>query len=278
MEGTKLPGTEINVINETERGRFKHVLFDFDGTVSLLREGWQLVMGPLMVEMIGGEGAAPSPEIENEVREYIEESTGIQTILQMERLVEMVRAHGSVPEDQILDAQGYKKIYNDRLMVRVNERIRDLESGKLTPKDVTLRGALEFLERLSRKDVTMYIFSGTDREDVRNEARLVGVAPYFQEIWGALREYKDYNKEMVLKEIIAKNDLHGSEVLIVGDGPVEIRNAKDNDCVSIGVASDEIRGYGWNMEKYPRLVKAGADIMIPDFSDGAALLDYLFPQ
>ncbi len=278
MEGTKLPGTEINVINETERGRFKHVLFDFDGTVSLLREGWQLVMGPLMVEMIGGEGAAPSPEIENEVREYIEESTGIQTILQMERLVEMVRARGSVPEDQILDAQGYKKIYNDRLMVRVNERIRDLESGKLTPKDVTLRGALEFLERLSRKDVTMYIFSGTDREDVRNEARLVGVAPYFQEIWGALREYKDYNKEMVLKEIIAKNDLHGSEVLIVGDGPVEIRNAKDNDCVSIGVASDEIRGYGWNMEKYPRLVKAGADIMIPDFSDGAALLDYLFPQ
>ncbi len=278
MEGTKLPGTEINVINETERGRFKHVLFDFDGTVSLLREGWQLVMGPLMVEMISGAGAAPSPEIENEVREYIEESTGIQTILQMERLVEMVRARGSVPEDQILDAQGYKKIYNDRLMVRVNERIRDLESGKLTPKDVTLRGALEFLERLSQKDVTMYIFSGTDREDVRNEARLVGVAPYFQEIWGALREYKDYNKEKVLKEIIAKNALHGSEVLIVGDGPVEIRNAKDNDCVSIGVASDEIRGYGWNMEKYPRLVNAGADIMIPDFGDGPALLDYLFPQ
>lgn len=278
MEGTKLPGTEINVINETERGRFKHVLFDFDGTVSLLREGWQLVMGPLMVEMISGAGAAPSPEIENEVREYIEESTGIQTILQMERLVEMVRARGSVPEDQILDAQGYKKIYNDRLMVRVNERIRDLESGKLTPKDVTLRGALEFLERLSQKDVTMYIFSGTDREDVRNEARLVGVAPYFQEIWGALREYKDYNKEKVLKEIIAKNALHGSEVLIVGDGPVEIRNAKDNDCVSIGVASDEIRGYGWNMEKYPRLVNAGADIMIPDFGDGPALIDYLFPQ
>ncbi|HPX41748.1 MAG TPA: HAD family hydrolase, partial [Candidatus Hydrogenedentes bacterium] len=200
------------------------------------------------------------------------------TILQMERLVEMVRARGLVPEDQILDAQGYKQIYNDRLMERVNERIKELETGTLTPKDVTLRGALDFLERLSRKDVTMYIFSGTDRDDVRNESRLVGVAPYFQEIWGALREYKDYNKEMVLKEIIATNNLHGSEVLIVGDGPVEIRNARDNDCVSVGVASDEIRGYGWNMDKYPRLVKAGADIMVPDFSDGPALIDYLFPQ
>ena len=279
MKGTKLPGTEIEVINEVERGRFKHVLFDFDGTVSLLREGWQLVMGPLMVEMISGGGSQSClPEIEDEVREYIEESTGIQTILQMERLVEMVRARGLVPEDQILDAQGYKQIYNDRLMERVNERIKELETGTLTPKDVTLRGALDFLERLSRKDVTMYIFSGTDRDDVRNESRLVGVAPYFQEIWGALREYKDYNKEMVLKEIIATNNLHGSEVLIVGDGPVEIRNARDNDCVSVGVASDEIRGYGWNMDKYPRLVKAGADIMVPDFSDGPALIDYLFPQ
>ncbi|HOD51271.1 MAG TPA: HAD hydrolase-like protein [Candidatus Hydrogenedentes bacterium] len=279
MKGTELPGTQINVINEVQRGRFKHVLFDFDGTVSLLREGWQLVMGPLMVEMITGEAPeGPSPEIEEEVREYIEDSTGIQTILQMERLVEMVKAHGNVPEDKILDSHGYKKIYNDRLMERVSERIRDLENGTLTPKDVTLRGALDFLERLSRKNVIMYIFSGTDRADVRNEARLVGVAPYFQEIWGALREYKDYNKEMVLKEIIATNNLHGSEVLIVGDGPVEIRNAKDNDCVAVGVASDEIVGHGWNMDKYPRLVKAGADIMIPDFSDGPALIDYLFPH
>jgi phosphoglycolate phosphatase-like HAD superfamily hydrolase len=279
MEGIKLPGTEINVINDLERGRFKHVLFDFDGTVSLLREGWQLVMGPLMVEMIKGEDSpGPSPEIEAEVREYIEDSTGIQTILQMEHLVEMVKSRGNVPEDNILDAQGYKKIYNERLMKRVNQRIRELEKGTLTPEDVTLRGALDFLKCLSEKDVIMYIFSGTDREDVRNEARLVGVAPYFQEIWGALREYKDYNKEMVLKEIIAKNDLHGSEVAIIGDGPVEIRNAKDNDCVAIGVASDEILGHGWNMDKYPRLVKAGADIMIPDFSDGPALVDYLFPQ
>ncbi|MGI6458564.1 MAG: HAD family hydrolase [Candidatus Hydrogenedentales bacterium] len=278
MKGTKLPGTEINIINDVERGRFKHVLFDFDGTVSLLREGWQLIMGPLMVEMISGGGSPPClAEIEDDVREYIEESTGIQTILQMERLVEMVQARGLVPRDQILDAQGYKKIYNDRLMVRVNERIQDLENGTLTPRDVTLRGALDFLERLSQKNVTQYIFSGTDRDDVRNEARLVGVAPYFQEIWGALREYKDYNKEMVLREIIKTNDLHGSEVLIVGDGPVEIRNARDNDCVSIGVASDEIKGYGWNMEKYPRLVNAGADIMVPDFSDAAALIDYLFP-
>ena len=43
------------------------------------------------------------------------------------------------------------------------------------------------------------------------------------------------------------------------------------------VASDEIKGQGWNEEKRERLIKAGADIMIPDFGEGEALVDYLFP-
>ena len=85
MPRNYLEGTQIEIINEVERGRLKHALFDFDGTVSLLREGWQLVMAPLMVEMICGD-TPPTPEIEEEVREFIDDSTGIQTILQMERL------------------------------------------------------------------------------------------------------------------------------------------------------------------------------------------------
>jgi phosphoglycolate phosphatase-like HAD superfamily hydrolase len=275
MSKNYLPETQIEIINEIDRGRLKHALFDFDGTVSLLREGWQLVMAPLMAEMICGD-TEPTAAIQEEVREFIEDSTGIQTILQMEELAKMVRSHGLVPENKVLDAQGYKNIYNERLMLRVDERIAKLDKGEMMPIDVTVRGSLGFLERLSKRDLTMYIFSGTDRDDVRNEARLVGAAPYFQEIWGALKTFKDYNKEMVLKDIIAKNDLRGAEVLIVGDGPVEIRNAKANGCISIGVASDEIAGFGWNEEKRERLIKAGADIMIPDFGEGRALAEYLF--
>ena len=77
-----LPGMEIEIINEVERGRIRHVLFDFDGTISLLREGWQRIMGPVMVEMICGDHP-PTPEIEREVDEVIEETTGIQTIFQI---------------------------------------------------------------------------------------------------------------------------------------------------------------------------------------------------
>jgi phosphoglycolate phosphatase-like HAD superfamily hydrolase len=269
-----VPETQIEIINDVERGRIKHALFDFDGTVSLLREGWQNIMAPVMIEMICG-GTEPAKEIVDEVRRVIDETTGIQTIFQMQVLEKMVRKHGLVPEDKILDPYGYKDIYNDRLMVPVNERIRKLRTGELAIEQVTLRGALDFVRMLRGRGVTLYVFSGTDREDVRNEASVVGAAPYFNEIWGAVRSVEEYSKEKVLKEIIATHDLHGSQVMVVGDGPVEIRNGKENGCITLGVASDEVAGHGWDERKRERLIKAGSDIMIPDFGEGGKLLRYL---
>jgi phosphoglycolate phosphatase len=34
------------------RPRISHVLFDFDGTLSLIRQGWPEVMVPMFVEML----------------------------------------------------------------------------------------------------------------------------------------------------------------------------------------------------------------------------------
>ena len=269
-----LPGTEIEIVHEVARGKLKHALFDFDGTVSLLREGWQGIMAPVMIEMICGD-TTPTPEIIAEVHKVIDETTGIQTIFQMQVLEKMVRAHGFVPEEKILDPFGYKAIYNERLMVPVNERIAKLESGKLTVDQATLRGALDFVRTLRDKGVTLYVFSGTDQDDVRNEAGKVGAAKYFNEIWGALPSIDEYSKEKVLKAIIATHNLHGSEVMVIGDGPVEIRNGRENGCITIGVASNEVVRHGWDYSKRERLLRAGADILIPDFSEGAALIDYL---
>lgn len=277
MTRSFLPGTQIEIVNEPPRGRVKHILFDFDGTVSLLREGWQRIMAPVMVEMICGDHPH-TPEIEQEVHEVIEETTGIQTILQMETLVGMVRVHGLVPEERILDAHGYKQIYNDRLMVPVRERIARLDAGELTLEDVTVRGALGFLKMLSHMPVEMYVFSGTDQDDVRNEAGKVCAAPFFKEIWGAMRTIEEYSKEKVIRDIMEKHHLHGPEVMAVGDGPVELRNVKDAGGIALGVASDEVAGHGWNEDKRKRLIRAGADILVPDFSEGGALIEYLFSE
>jgi hypothetical protein len=65
--------------------------------------------------------------------------------------------------------------------------------------------------------------------------------------------------------------------LICGDGPVELKNAKENVCVALGVCSDEVHGHGWDLHKRTRLINAGADILVPDFGEVDKLMVYLFP-
>jgi hypothetical protein len=60
-----------------------------------------------------------------------------------------------------------------------------------------------------------------------------------------------------------------------GDGPVEIRETHKRDGITIGLASDEKKRYGLNQRKRVRLIKAGADIIVPDFSQASELLRLL---
>ena len=271
-----LPGTEIEIVNpDIPRGTYKYALFDFDGTVSLMREGWQKIMLPVMVDSIRGETPV-TDEIVAACEDYIEESTGIQTVLQMEHLVEMVREFGLVPEDKILDAKGYKEVYNDRLMVPVNERIAAVDSGEKTLDDVTVRGSRAFVEMVFNAGLTIYIASGTDQDDVRNEANKCQIDQWCKGgIFGAIGNVEEYSKDKVIKELIKNFGLSGSNLFVVGDGPVEIKNAKSNGAFAIGVASDEEAGFGWNMHKRERLIKAGADIMVADFGEAEKLAAFL---
>jgi hypothetical protein len=41
------------------------------------------------------------------------------------------------------------------------------------------------------------------------------------------------------------------------------------------VAGDEVRRFGWNPAKRARLIRAGADLLIPDFSQMEKLLELL---
>jgi len=62
----------------------------------------------------------------------------------------------------------------------------------------------------------------------------------------------------------------------MGDGPVEIVEGRKVGALCIGVASDEIRRHGINYSKRTRLIKAGAHIIIPDFSQLSILLKTIF--
>jgi len=266
------PSSPIEILDAPPKGRIHHALFDFDGTISLLREGWQDVMHPMMIEMVCGE-SEPTADIKRAVTEFIDDTTGTQTIVQMEGLAGFVRDFKRVPESAILDAPAYKTIYNDRLMERVRVRRDALETGTLSIEDATVRGVTAFIESLASRGIALYIFSGTDHDDVRHEAELLGVAKHFKAITGSVGDYAVYNKERVIKELVVEHDLAGPEVLVLGDGPVEIRHGRAHGCVTVGVASDESTGRGWDVGKKARLTKAGAHVLVPDFANLPELLN-----
>jgi hypothetical protein len=56
---------------------------------------------------------------------------------------------------------------------------------------------------------------------------------------------------------------------------VEIRETRKRGGLAVGVASDEVRRHGLNLAKRSRLIQAGADLVIPDFSQGQRLLELL---
>ena len=77
---------------------------------------------------------------------------------------------------------------------------------------------------------------------------------------------KNCSKKIVIEKIMNENNLKGVNLAVFGDGPVEMRECRRRNGIAIGVASDEIRRYGLNPSKRTRLIKAGAQIIIPDFS------------
>src|SRR3954464_11734777 len=96
------------------RPHISHVIFDFDGTLSLIREGWPEVMLPMFVEMLPpapgeSEGARGHLLIEDIMR-----LNGKQTIYQMIQLAERIKERGGQPQEPLW----YKAEYLRRLTAR----------------------------------------------------------------------------------------------------------------------------------------------------------------
>ncbi|MDR6552233.1 HAD family hydrolase [Paenibacillus qinlingensis] len=246
----------------------KAVLFDFDGTLSTLRAGWEEVMVPFMKESIVGNQQLTEEEnvrMDREIADYIDQSTGIQTVFQMRWLKEKTTAEGWNPE--VLDEWAYKAEYNRRLLLSVHERINRMASGELRQEDYLMKGSLAFLQLLQDRGVEMYVASGTDHPDVVREAQVLGVSSFFREIWGAPVGKAECSKEKVMMDLIENKKLSGHEFAVVGDGKVEIRLAKEIGSLAVGLASDETVREGVNPLKEKRLLVAGADVIVGDFTN-----------
>jgi len=257
----------MKILCEHEKlGSLDAAVFDFDGTLSSLRAGWEKVMEPLMVELIPGD----KEEVTELVRKYIDESTGIQTIFQMRWLKEEITKRGG----KALDEWEYKDEYNRRLMIEVGRRRQAILSGEEKAEHYLVPGGKEFLEELKKMGVTMYAASGTDTVDVKAEAAVLGLDGYFAEIAGAERGTDDCSKEAVLRRLVKP----GKKLLVVGDGKVEIALGREAGALTLGIASMDIPGCDsdeMNADKYRRLENAGAHAIIPHFANVKEILTWI---
>ena len=280
-----LGDSEIEIVDQSLMHRDicpKYAIFDHDGTISTLREGWEEIMNPMMIKAILGKNYKEADDalyhkVESRVADFIDKTTGIQTLVQMKGLIELVKEFGCVPEDEILDIFGYKKIYNDELLLMVKEREKKLKRAELTLEDFTIKNAVPFLTRLYQAGVKLYLASGTDEEDVKSEAKALGYDYLFEgRIYGAVGDVNKEAKKIVLDRILDSiGTSESGQIITFGDGPVEIRETHKRNGITVGLASNEQRRYGLNAHKRTRLIKAGADIIISDFSQMEQLLELL---
>jgi len=249
-------------------------LFDFDGTISLIRSGWIDVMVPMMVEILAdlktGESEARLREI---VHEFVWRLTGKETIYQMMEFTDHLRARGG----DALEPLAYKKMYLDRLWVKIRGRIEDLRSGKSAPEQYLVPGARALLERLKDRGLKLYLASGTDHANVVEEAGLLDVACYFDGgIYGAQDDLKSFSKKILIQRIVSKTGVTGPEIVGFGDGYVEIEEVKLVGGTAVGVATTEPACQEIDAWKRDRLISVGADFIVPNFERHAELTSLLF--
>lgn len=219
---------------DCEMTRVRCCVFDFDGTISLLRGCWRSVMYRYMVGC-GVDG--------RDVERYIVESAGMATLDQMGWLVGVVGG----------DARVHRDMYVELMREEVHEL---LVGGGGDVGRWLVPGVVRLLDGMVGGGIEMWVASGTEHVDLLNEVKLLGLAHYFDGIEGA----RDGScvKDDVVSGVLDRYDC--GEVVVIGDGVIEMGVSRRYGCLGIGL----VDGGGDAL----RLLGAGANVLVKDFEDG----------
>ncbi len=275
-------GRNILVLNtELVRGRGRCALLDMDGTLSLIRAGWREVMLRLCTDALQRTGTGESLEHLRAVSlDFINRLTGQPTLFQMRALTAQVKQRGGNPHQ----ADFYKEQYLARLREHIGDRLDALRAGWDPPDRYQVRGSLMLLEGLRDRGVHLYLASGTDHDSVIEELGLLQLADFFQDrVYGARSGCAVDTKKRVIELIRKRHRISGPELLVFGDGVVEIQEGKGAGGVTVGAATleepaAEDGAAGFDPSKLEQLRGVAADILVPHWEEAELLLRYLYAE
>jgi len=254
--------------------RIRAVLFDWDGTLSLLREGWAEIMTRQMLGILEDTGSRQSSnDREAAVESIVVGLNGRPSIVQMQAFAGLVHKSSG----RTIDPACCLADYRDRLAKLARERYREIESGAVAPDAWAVPGARALLESL-RGTHPIVVISGTPLDHVRCEADLLRLTPLVNHWRAPNGDDPAFNKAQVIDGLLAEHGIDGSQLLAFGDGVVETQEIKRVGGVAVAVASHEPPRRGVNPTKRAQLIRAGADAIIGDFEQFANWLPSLMAR
>lgn len=254
------------------RPNLRHALMDWDGTISFLRGGWVEVMTDLCLEHLPINPDETAEQLRAAIHAEMLALNGKPSIHQMARIAELVMARAG----SSLHADDYQRFYVARITALIEQRMAGVLSGSHPKETLMVPGARDLLETIHSAGIQLTLVSGTPYPELVEEAALLDVKRYFgEEIYGP-QDTADrvFTKRASIHTLIAKHQIPGDELVAIGDGPVEIAETKAIGGLAIAVASDENSPGSRRFDEFKRkqLLDCGADIVVPDYQDAAALI------
>jgi phosphoglycolate phosphatase len=243
----------------------KAVVFDFDGTVALVRAGWMPVMLDMMMDTLAPLGDDPLA-LRAEAELYVARLAGKDTVFQMRAFADHVRALGG----EARSGESYRDEFFARMAGRQAQRLRAVEAGQGKPDALLVPGTRALLEALRAEGLQVYLASGTAHDDIVKESRLLDIERYFHGIYGSAPGR--LNKSELLEHLL-DSGIPGAAIATFGDGRVEIEVTRAVGGNAVGVATDEQECLTVDAKKRGWLIDAGADYIVPNLLETAVLME-----
>ncbi|MGL4420671.1 MAG: HAD family hydrolase [Gemmataceae bacterium] len=247
-------------------------LFDFDGTLSLLREGWSGLMAAQGVRYLEEQGLLEDAAADAELIETaVLEMAGRPSIHQMERIAEIIASRGGLPDTPLA--------YHAEFLRGIAELVQNHRQHP--PESFRVPGAFEFLTHLQSRGVELWLASGTHRPFVVAELAWLGMDGFFgPRVFAPDPDFNHppFHKRTVVEQM-AKLYGGGEHLAGFGDGPSETAEIARVGGRAVGLATQPAGQSGRHAVKERILRAAGAEQVLVDFTAPSALLVWLgFPE